>query len=277
MKRVNATVPAKSLVATLLLSAGVVASASAGAATIVPSWFYQVNSGFNPTLTFPTVGVVGDNPGTLSGLPTRLRWGTGVPNPGDQSSLTLTDPVNGTVVTNDGFAPGSTLTHNNFPITGPTLQRTDLVTQLQLNPNSPPPPATQLVGPAPFHVLFSETANTNPNCPSTGGATSSSGTGCPDIFVLTNPQDLQQPFTYNGVNYLVTLTLNGLTTLNNAECASAGASAGCTGLITQENQANSFLAQFKITAAVPEPSTLALLGGAFLGFGTLRRRRQKPA
>ncbi|MCW5621737.1 MAG: THxN family PEP-CTERM protein [Burkholderiales bacterium] len=267
----------KPVLLALLLAGGLCAAPAK--AVLITSWEYEVGSGFfdyNPVQgPGNTYGVVGSDIGTL-GLPTVLSWGlpssVSGSNPlGLQSSLTVTDPIIGpppALLTNQDLVDGATLTHNNFTIqqTGDALTDTSLATRLLLTPLLPPgatlPPLA-----AEFDILFRETANAGP-C-ATGDVP------CPDIFVLVNPENLVTSFVLDDFRYTVTLLLDGLDSLSGAACQAAGAGSECVGLVTAENQANSFQARFGITAVpllIPEPGLIALLGALFLGLGIIRRR-----
>jgi PEP-CTERM motif len=266
-------------------------AATPAQAVLITQFDYLVNSGF---LTYAPAGpapkVVGDMPGTLGGLPTRLRWGdptvstTDPIDPNLQSKLSVQDPIVGPVpalITNGAYVPGAELTHDNFPIfyfQGNALMSATLATQLTLAPLLPNPPydgsvSIGPIGPALFDILFKETLNNDPGC------VNGDSPNCSDIFVLLNPENLTVPLGHLGGDewfYTALLKLDNLVPLSNAQCAAAGAAAGCVGLITAENATNNFGAQFAIEASVPEPGTLALLGLVFAGMGLIRRRHARP-
>jgi hypothetical protein len=268
--------------AVLLLSG---LAATPAHAVLVTQWDYLVNSGFSAySPAGPAPMVEADTPGSLGGLPTRLRWGdptqstTDPINPDLQSKIYVEDPIVGPVpalFTNGAFVPGATITHDNFVIyqfQGNALESATLSTQLTLTPLVPPGPTLPTIGPTDFNILFNETKNVE-NC------TVVPGTSCSDIFVLLNPADLVVPLGDifgDGWFYTVFLNLQDLAPLTPAQCAAAGAAAGCVGLITAEGMTNNFNSSFGVTAtmmpSIPEPGTLALLGLVLAVMGLVRRR-----
>jgi hypothetical protein len=283
--------------------AAVVAPASA--VEIVTDWNYYFRAAwtnFTPAAgPGAPFGVTADTPTAWSDpgargdfLPTRLRWGQTTPgsssiDPDRQSSLEITPRAqsgpaapNPVLRTNETSLPTFDISHSNLVIYrfDQALDSTNLVTNVTLQPRTPlgdPFTAETLT----FLVNFEETRNQDPNC-AVGGPD-----GCSDIFVLNGLENLTRTIPgdvfgerFAGVDYLATITLQGLLELPDAACATAGAPEGCRGFITSENQVNTFTAFFNLSAevpairAVPEPALLSLIGLIASGLGCLGLRRR---
>lgn len=261
------------------LAAAVIAfgSFTAANAAIVTTWDYSIASYWSG---YAPAGV------TLSSDHKTLTWGEGIGF--GQSSLVITDPLNGSVDTIIGggmptpanIAEGLTLSHINHPISlVSALTSAELTSQLTLVATAPAGTEGGPGGldPVSFNIKFSETPNVEP-C----AAPSPAGNPCNDIFVLTSGL-LNASFTYLGQNYFVNIfpLIDGaLSVLSNAECAAAGAANGCIGLTTIENEIS--LLPFGVTIStqplqVPEPNVLALLGIGLFAAGALRTRRKQAS
>lgn len=298
----NLTNAAKGAISALLVAGGLGVT-SAHSATMVTTWDYLIESGFsNYTSPAGPGAVTGSNTSSL-GAPyvTTLSWGT-LGSGGQLSSLVIEDNVApGTsspdpgaagptprtdLVTNGGVQNGATITHNNFAITNfqNALTSTLLTSELTLTSLTPPVVSGIAIGPLNivYQILFEETSNVSSPCVVPG-------TACSDIFVAklfdgdsfeNLPGQIDTAIgVFEGYAYTLSLIFTGLQNLTAAQCAAAGAAAGCQGFITAEGQSNYFTPTFKISAVevpneTPEPGSLALLGALAAGFGAMRMRRK---
>lgn len=279
-----------------------VLAGSAMAATLITSFDYTQEFEFVEPIAPAGVNKEGSTTGVsdVDGY-TKLSWGT-ESNPFNEVSSIVINPEiadrtspsgdlsQGTVTTATdinamGFELGPVLVHNNFVITGNSLDSAAAEDYVVLSPFGGGVDQVQEIT---FGVLFEETTNalSGPACPS--GA--ENAFGCGDIFVLSggllgiptivNNGELAfliDSFVRDGYLYEVFLKEAGsnLAVLSDAACGAVGAPDGCIGFTTFENESNSFQLEFAVlaTEAIPEPATLGLLAGSLLLMGLVRRKK----
>jgi len=234
---------------------------------------------------------------------TKLSWGT-ESNSFDQiSSLVINaDPTDSTLPSGDlsqgsivvatsvnavTLVAGPSITHNNFVITGTSLDSTNAQDNVILSPFGGGADQVQAIT---FGIDFQETTNnpSNPGACPQGVAFNSFG--CGDIFSLSGgllgvPTLLNgsilafliDSFLLDGYIYDVYLAADGLGLLSDEACIAVGGAGneGCIGFTTFENESNSTQFEFAIVATenIPEPATIGLLASSLLLMGWVRRRK----
>lgn len=264
-------------IATTLSFAGALLAAplAATAAPMIVNWDYTVTTNWIPSAT----QFNSQTAGTTTVSPTVISWGaTGgdytntSAGPLDaRSALVITNtPSTGTAITNGAIEDTSLITHYNNILDDrfKTLTRTELVTTLTLaaNPGGGAPAESPFS--KTFNVEFIETRNAEP-------CFADSTSVCDDIFVL-GLNNLLDSFNYQGVKYNIQI-IGDLGLLPDSACLAAGAPTGCFGLQTREAAITTAPFAFRITAQIPEPGILALLGIGLAGVGFASRRRSPAA
>jgi len=276
-----------------LIAAGVALSASV-AATADPlymDWTAEARSGF--TNFAPLPNVVGSNDITffdgVTTAPTAINWGTPFAPNTEQSGLAVEtiDPI--AFATNGGLAASGTITHDNFPITGPSLTDADLVSEIRLMSGMLPPINDGIT----LNINFSETPNAGGAGGVCQGQTAADGLsgeagtindqGCADIFVVdvtgagfnAAGQIVRELGSLGDPDFLYTavIQITGAIPLSESECQAAAGVNSCVGFITGENRSSIAETSIGVFArGVPVPAPAPILG---LGLGLLMMARAR--
>lgn len=287
----------KIIIALTLSTIGFTFSSNAG---LITSWDWEVDTAF----TAYGPGAVVADPGSLNHFwdldgvgtdaPTKLSWGSAANEFGMISSLEIggsSGHTAGTNLANNSDVLTTSLTHNNFVITGTTLESATLSTRLLLDPHGTGLPWDVTPAALGFDIFFKETLNQE-TC------VVASIIPCRDIFVIDLTTDggdttfdiltgsFNQEFMLDGYTYNIRLAVSGLGPLSEAACLAAGAvqpedeDKSCIGFTTVENLSNMFDVNMRITALtdpegnkIAEPSSILLMSLALFGIvGGMRKK-----
>lgn len=235
---------------------------------------------------------------------TKLNWGTEA-NSFDKVSSLVINPTagdsetpsgnlsQGTLVVSESvdavtLGLGPTVVHNNFVITGTSLNSTSAQDNVVLSPFGGGDDKVQNIT---FGIDFEETTNNPSDASACPAGVAFNSFGCGDIFALSGGL-LGVPTILNGsivaflidnfriADYIydVFITSPGLDILSDEACVEVGGAGneGCIGFTTFENETNAFALAFAIVAReapIPEPATIALLAGSLLLMGLVRRKK----
>ena len=285
----------KSFVSPVALAVSFAMSSVAMAAPIA-EWAFTVNQNFDPSTTTWTsngttpVDAFGTDVGVLpdgqdpAGNYSFVRWGTPA-NPANNRSFLAAD-TNFTqtgLMTNGPGVAGSTFYHGNYTVWGGSqyeakLSSASLFTQIEVS--SVTPAGLTAVLSRTFEIGFVETTNDQNGVPVPieqcdgydvwGG--SGTVTSCPDRFSL-DIRSLEFSTELDGYIYDFTVAFD-LSTLNNI--VGVDINDNIATIWTNEGVLSSIGTIVSVTARqVPEPTSIAVLGGGLVAAGMGLRRRRK--
>ncbi|MBE9063631.1 THxN family PEP-CTERM protein [cf. Phormidesmis sp. LEGE 11477] len=214
------------------------------------SWFAA--SGIAGAVSLTTSGTWSDidpTSGITGGGTNQISWGN-PSNPSNSQSSYVFDGVSTMSNVADlttSFLLG-TFTHNNFPITGTSLDSATLNVNLGLD---------TLSETFAFGFNHNETNNATP-CDPTGT------TVCPDVVTFLNNSSSTQSILLDGVEYA--LAISGFSTDGGATLTSQ--------FVTEEGQANNAQLFGQLTPATPIPTPAMLPGLVGMGIAAIRKRQR---